>query len=169
VATPSHHSVAGAEVGCAVLTVSDTRTEADDESGGILRDLLERAGHSVLWYAIVADDPIAIRTALTSAIERRGVLAVVVNGGTGIAPRDVTIESVANLWVKELPGFGELFRSLSFEEIGAPAFLSRATAGVVAGKFVAVLPGSPAACRLAMERLILPELGHVAALLQVAR
>jgi molybdenum cofactor biosynthesis protein B len=145
--------------------VSDTRTEDDDESGGIVRELLEDAGHPVQSYSIVPDDPIAIRTAVSSAVERDDVFAVVVNGGTGIAPRDVTIESIANLWVKELAGFGELFRMLSFEEIGASAFLSRATAGVVAGKFVAVLPGSPAACRLGMERLIVPELGHVAVLL----
>jgi molybdenum cofactor biosynthesis protein B len=152
-------------IGCAVITVSDTRTEDDDESGGVVRELLEEAGHPVQSYVIVPDDPIAIRTALGGALERDDILAVVVNGGTGIAPRDITIESLANLWVKELPGFGELFRMLSFEEIGAAAFLSRATAGVVAGKFVAVLPGSPAACRLGVERLIVPELGHVGALL----
>ena len=95
------------------------------------------------------------------------MVAVIVSGGTGIARRDVTIESLKSLWTKELPGFGELFRALSFAEIGAAAFLSRATAGIVAGKFVAVVPGSPAACRLAMERLILPEIGHVAGLLAV--
>ena len=162
-----HHDVAAAEVGCAIVTVSDTRTEDDDESAQIIRELLEDAGHVVHAYTIVADEPIAIRTALASAVDRSDVAVVVVNGGTGIAPRDVTIESVANLWVKELPGFGELFRRLSFEEIGSPAFLSRATAGVVAGKFVAILPGSPAACRLALERLILPEIGHVAVLLGV--
>jgi molybdenum cofactor biosynthesis protein B len=160
-----HTGVTLETIGCAIITVSDTRTEDDDESGWVVRELLEDAGHPVQSYAIVPDDPIAIRTAVGGALERDDVLAVVVNGGTGIAPRDITIESLAKLWVKELPGFGELFRMLSFEEIGAAAFLSRATAGVVAGKFVAVLPGSPAACRLGMERLIVPELGHVGALL----
>lgn len=155
-------------VGCAILTVSDTRTEADDLSGAAIRTLLGDAGHAVKCYALVPDDVVAIRRAVTDAVQRTDVMAVIVNGGTGISDRDTTVESLAGLWTKELPGFGELFRMLSFAEIGAAALLSRATAGVVAGKFVAVLPGSPAACRLALERLILPELGHVAALLAPA-
>ena len=160
-----HRAAAPQEVGCAVVTVSDTRSETDDLSGAAIRTLLGGAGHPVRTYAIVPDESVAIRSALTCALERADTLAIIVNGGTGVAPRDVTIESVASLWTKELPGFGELFRALSYAEIGPAAFLSRATAGVVAGKFVAVLPGSPSACRLAMERLILPELAHVAALL----
>ncbi len=98
-------------------------------------------------------------------VQRPDVRAVIVTGGTGIAPRDVTIESLASTWSKELPGFGEIFRALSFAEIGAAAFLSRATAGVIGDSFVAVLPGSPAACELALSRLLLPALGHAVGLL----
>jgi len=163
--THCHRKAAPQDVGCAVVTVSDTRSEADDLSGAGIRAQLEGAGYPVRSYAIVPDDSGAIRGALTRALERADTLAVIMNGGTGVAPRDVTIESIAHLWTKELPGFGELFRALSYAEIGPPAFLSRATAGIQGGKFVAVLPGSPGACRLAMERLILPELVHVAALL----
>lgn len=148
-----------------VLTVSDTRNERDDVSGAAIRASFAAAGYPVRASAVVPDESVAIRTALVDAVGRADTMVVVVSGGTGIAPRDVTIESAAGLWEKELPGFGELFRTLSHAEIGAKAFLSRAMAGVVRGKFVAMLPGSPAACRLAMERLILPELGHVAGLL----
>jgi molybdenum cofactor biosynthesis protein B len=165
---PHHRAAAPRTVGCAVLTVSDSRNASDDVSGAAIRDLLAQAGHQVRSYTIVRDEPVAIRTAVTAAVENRETQAVLVNGGTGIAPRDVTIESLAGLWSKQLPGFGEIFRALSFDAIGPAAFLSRATAGVVGGKFVAVLPGSPAACRLAVERLILPELGHVAELLGAA-
>jgi molybdenum cofactor biosynthesis protein B len=160
-----HRREPGARVPCAVITVSDTRTEADDVSGNVIRAALVEAGHTVHSSAIVPDDAVAIRDAVTSAVTDADVRAVVVTGGTGIAPRDVTIESLASLWSKELQGFGEIFRALSFADVGSPAFLSRATAGVIAGTFVAVLPGSPSACKLAMKRLLLPELGHIAVLL----
>jgi molybdenum cofactor biosynthesis protein B len=162
---PHHGSLAPDQVGCAILTVSDTRTEANDASGRLIRALLEAAGHPVRSQFIVADDPLEIRAAVSAAVELADVRALLVTGGTGIARRDVTIESTASLWTCELPGFGEFFRALSFAEIGPAAFLSRATAGVIAGKFVALLPGSTAGCRLALERLIVPVLGHVAALL----
>jgi molybdenum cofactor biosynthesis protein B len=165
----SHHgAVSPAVVGCAVVTVSDTRTPESDASGTLVRRLLETAGHPVLGYEIVADEPVAISAAVTGLVERSDVRALVVTGGTGITTRDVTVESLAGLWTRELPGFGETFRALSYLEIGPRAFLSRATAGVIATTFVAVLPGSTAACRLALERLILPVLGHVAALLEAA-
>jgi molybdenum cofactor biosynthesis protein B len=138
-------------------------------SGRTIRDLLVAAGHHVTGYDVVRDERTAIRQAVTAALERPGSDALIVSGGTGVAPRDVTLESLEDLWTKRLPGFGELFRVLSHGEIGPAAFLSRAAAGVVAGRFVAVLPGSPAACRLAMERLILPELGHIADLLAPPR
>lgn len=163
--THRHGAWAGAHLGCAVVTVSDTRTPADDVSGGEIRRALTEAGHSVTSSTIVRDEPEAIRSQVAEAAKSEAVAAIVVTGGTGIAPRDVTIESLAPLWSKELPGFGEIFRALSYAEVGPAAFLSRATAGVIAGKFVVVLPGSPSACRLALERLVLPELGHVAALL----
>lgn len=153
-------------VGCAILTVSDSRTKATDESGDVIRTLVEGAGHRVHASAVVPDDREAIRAAIVDAAQRADTTAVLVTGGTGIAARDVTIESLRDLWTKELPGFGETFRALSYAEIGPTAILSRATAGVIGGTFVAVLPGSPAGCRLAVERLLLPVLGHVAALLE---
>jgi molybdenum cofactor biosynthesis protein B len=166
---PHHVVIPPEQIGCAVLTVSDTRTERDDASGRLIRTLLEDVGHPIRSYAIVADEPVAIRAAVSGAVELADVQALIVNGGTGIAPRDVTIESTASLWARELPGFGEIFRALSFAEIGPAAFLSRATAGVIAGKFVALLPGSTTACRLALERIIVPVLGHVTALLDTTR
>lgn len=152
-------------VQCAVITVSDTRTITDDRSGSVIRAALVEAGHAVHSSVIVPDESDAIRRAVMAAAAKRDVGAVVVTGGTGIARRDVTIESLADAWSKELPGFGEIFRALSFAQIGPAAFLSRATAGVIAETFVVVLPGSPSACTLAMTRLVLPELGHIAGLL----
>ncbi len=161
-----HHDHDTASIGCAIVTVSDTRTASNDGSGQLIRTALEAAGHRVHWSEVVADDAQAIRSALEVATTRDDVTAVVLTGGTGIGARDVTLESLSDLWTKELPGFGEIFRSLSFAEIGPAAILSRAAAGVINGRFVAALPGSPAACRLAIERLLVPVLGHVAALLE---
>jgi molybdenum cofactor biosynthesis protein B len=163
------HGAIVRQVPCAIVTVSDTRQPADDRSGGVIRAALEAAGHRVASTEIVPDESEAIRGAVLAAAARGDVRAVVVTGGTGIAPRDVTIESLATEWTKELPGFGEIFRALSFAEIGPAAFLSRATAGVIRGVFVALLPGSPKACELAMTRVLLPELGHLVALLQEGR
>jgi molybdenum cofactor biosynthesis protein B len=160
-----HQDRVSTRVGCAVVTISDSRSEDDDRSGPVLRELLEAAGHPVREHRIVPDERGAIRAAVEALVARPDVAAVLLTGGTGIAARDVTIESLAGLWTKELPGFGELFRSLSFEEVGAASMLSRAVAGIVAGVFVAALPGSPKACRLALERLIVPQLGHIAGLL----
>lgn len=162
----SHHRDGTVQrVRCAVVTVSDTRTAADDQSGAVIRRVLEAAGHTVVSSVIVTDDRDAIRAAVTSAAAPSDIGAVIVTGGTGIAPRDVTIESLEDFWTKELPGFGEIFRALSFAEIGSAAFLSRATAGVIDGTFVAVLPGAPKACELALTRLLVPELGHLVGLL----
>jgi molybdenum cofactor biosynthesis protein B len=114
---------------------------------------------------IVPDEVPAIRDAVRTVAADRSVGVVIVTGGTGIAARDVTLESLSDLWSKQLPGFGEIFRALSFADIGPAAFLSRAMAGVIDGTFVAVLPGSPSACTLAMTKLLLPQLGHVVGLL----
>ena len=152
--------------GCAVLTVSDTRTEADDKSGARMKELIAAAGHEVVSYAIVPDDPARIRRALEPALANPAVHAVFLSGGTGIAPRDTTFEALQALFEKEIAGFGELFRVLSFQEIGAAAMLSRATAGIVAGKLVYSMPGSTAAVELAMQKLALPELGHALRLLE---
>jgi molybdenum cofactor biosynthesis protein B len=160
-----HRADVARSLRCLTITVSDTRTVENDRSGAVIREALEQAGHTVAAPVIVPDEADAIRRAVLNAANGRDVEVVLVTGGTGVAPRDVTIESLAGTWSKELPGFGEIFRALSFAEIGAAAFLSRATAGVIAGTFVAVLPGSPAACELALRRLLLPQLGHVVGLL----
>ena len=155
-----HHAAAPRTVTVAVVTLSDSRSPADDRTGDTIVALLEAAGHSVAGRELVREDPPAIRAALEAALAGPAQ-AVILNGGTGIAPRDSTPDIVAPLLECELPGFGELFRQLSFREIGAAAMLSRALAGVARGKLLFALPGSKAACRLALERLILPELGHL--------
>ena len=166
-ATPSHgpspasehRSDAPTHVSCFVLTCSDSRAHADDVSGRALREGLEAAGHSVVGQTVVRDEPEQIRAAVERGLEG-GARAVLITGGTGITRRDQTVEAIRPLLDKEIPGFGELFRMLSFQEIGSAAWLSRSLAGTVRGALVFVLPGSPNAVRLALERLILPELGH---------
>jgi molybdenum cofactor biosynthesis protein B len=152
-------------VACAVVTVSDTRTPETDESGARIRTALEGAGHRVVSYAILPDDPSRIRAHVQVVLGDPTVQAVIVNGGTGIAPRDTTYEALSALLDKRLDGFGELFRMLSWEQVGSAAMLSRAAAGIARGKILASLPGSPDAVTLAMERLLVPELGHMARLL----
>jgi len=158
-----HEKHARANLKIGVITASDTRTPETDESGSLIRAMLQAAGHSVDYYAIVPDDSEKISAALVSNLENLD--AIIINGGTGITARDGTTEVVKSVLDKELEGFGELFRMLSFQEIGPAAMLSRAVAGVRHGKFVAALPGSPDACRLAMEKLLIPELGHITYLL----
>jgi len=161
-----HRENAVRSAGCAVVTISDTRTRSDDRSGARLKDLLAGAGHQVLRYEIVPDDPLRIRAALQLLLGDGAIQAIFLSGGTGIAPRDTTFEAVRSLFEKEIEGFGELFRALSYQQIGAAAMLSRATAGIVAGKIIFSMPGSTAAVELAMERLALPELGHALRLLE---
>lgn len=163
VAADEHHHKSRAHLRMGVITASDTRTEANDESGKLIRESLVAAGHQVIHYEVLPDDPQRIGDAIRATLA--GLDGVIVNGGTGVAARDSTFEAVRGLLDKELEGFGELFRMLSYQEIGAAAFLSRALAGVSAGKIVISLPGSPAACRLALDKLLLPELGHIAYLL----
>jgi molybdenum cofactor biosynthesis protein B len=143
-----------------VVTASDTRGEAEDQSGAFLRQAAASAGHLLVGYQVVKDEPDQIRAALRAAAAA-GAEAVLVNGGTGIAGRDRTYEAVAGLLEKRLDGFGELFRMLSFQEIGSAAMLSRAVAGVWQGRVVFSMPGSLAAVRLAWEKLIAPELPHL--------
>lgn len=143
-----------------VITASDTRGEAEDESGRFLREAAAAAGHEVAFYRVVRDEPSALGAALDAAAEA-GAEVVVVDGGTGIAGRDRTYEAVAGRLEKRLDGFGELFRMLSFAEIGSAAMLSRAVAGTWDGRVVFSVPGSLPAVRLAWERLIGPELGHL--------
>ncbi len=148
------------------MTVSDTRTPESDVSGARIRTALESAGHRVVAYAILPDEPSRIREHVERALADPAVRAVIVNGGTGIAPRDTTYEALTSLFEKRLEGFGELFRMLSWEQVGAAAMLSRAAAGVARGKILVSLPGSPDAVALAMDRLLVPELGHMARLLE---
>jgi molybdenum cofactor biosynthesis protein B len=154
-----HKAHAPVHVSAFVVTCSDSRDESKDESGRVLRELLEAEGHSVSGYRLIKDEPESIRAMLKEAREA-GARAVIFNGGTGISRRDSTVETLQGLFEKTLPGFGELFRALSYKEIGSAAMMSRATAGTYEGMILFALPGSPKAVRLGMQKLILPELGH---------
>jgi molybdenum cofactor biosynthesis protein B len=156
-----HKAQAPESIRCYVLTVSDTRTEATDVSGRTIAELLTAAGHGVTGRSIVKDDAALVRATIERQLASPDVQVIITTGGTGIASRDTTFEAVQALLQKRLDGFGELFRMLSFQQIGASAMLSRATAGLAAGKIIVALPGSEAAVRLALDRLVLPELGHL--------
>ena len=172
-----HKSQAGQRsVACAVITCSDTRTIEEDVSGQLIRRLLESHGHTPPVYAISKDDPAQITSLLASLAPRTDIQAIILNGGTGVSRRDNTFDAVSNALTKTLPGFGELFRMLSYQSIGSGALLSRATAGIIvtpnpnpavepegAGHHTVIfsIPGSPNAVDLAMNKLILPELSHL--------
>ena len=156
-----HKAQAPASVRCYVVTVSDTRTMDTDLSGRAIADLLQAAGHVVLGRTIVKDDADLVRGTMERELANPQVQAIITTGGTGITSRDSTYEAVVAMLEKRLDGFGELFRMLSYEQIGSAAMLSRACAGITAGKIVVSLPGSEAAVRLAMDRLLIPELGHL--------
>jgi len=156
-----HKSHAPQSIRCFVLTVSDTRTEDNDTSGNAIANLLRAAGHQVIGRTLVKDDPAVVRDTVLAQITSGQVDIVITTGGTGITSRDSTYEAVSSLLEKRLDGFGELFRMLSYHDIGAAAMMSRATAGLAHGCIVAALPGSESAVRLAMEKLLIPELGHL--------
>ena len=156
-----HKARAPQSVGCHVMTISDTRTEETDSSGRAIAELLRGAGHRVVGRTIVKDDPELVRGAIERMLATPDAQVIITTGGTGISSRDSTYEAVSALLQKRLDGFGELFRMLSYEQIGSAALLSRACAGLVAGRIVVSLPGSEAAVRLAMEKLLIPELGHL--------
>ena len=156
-----HRKHAGKSVTCAVITVSDTRSPDTDESGKAIIKILKEHNHEVKGYIIVKDDIDKIQKALREAMEDPAVSAIILNGGTGMTSRDNTVEAIHSFIEKEMPGFGELFRSLSFEQIGAAAMLSRAMAFVSEKKVIFSLPGSTEAVKLATERLIAHELGHL--------
>jgi molybdenum cofactor biosynthesis protein B len=148
-------------VNCAVITVSDTRTLETDRSGQKIQQLLQNAGHQISTYTIIKDEPVAIQELLEYLEHQFALEAIIFSGGTGIAPRDTTYDVVSNWLTKTIPGFGEIFRYLSYQEIGSRAIASRAVAGVRNQKLVFSLPGSTNAVELAMEKLILPELNHL--------
>jgi molybdenum cofactor biosynthesis protein B len=156
-----HRSTSPAHVQCFVLTVSDSRTLDTDASGAAIAEHLVAAGFTVIGRDLLPDDPERVRSLVADLAARDDVQVVITTGGTGITSRDSTYEAVVALFSKTLPGFGELFRMLSYQEIGAAAMLSRATAGVIGRTAVFVLPGSPEAVSLAATKLILPELRHV--------
>ena len=156
-----HKATSPASVRCYVLTISDTRTPGNDTSGIAIAELLDANGHAVSGRSIVKDDPDAIRSTLLKQLDDPATQVIITTGGTGITSRDSTYEVVCNLLEKRLEGFGELFRVLSYQEIGPSAMLSRACAGTAQGKIVVALSGSEHAVRLGMTKLLLPELGHL--------
>ncbi len=155
-------------VTCAVITVSDTRSPETDRSGQLIKHLLVDNGHAVATYTILKDEPAQIRAQLEILGKRSDLDTVIFNGGTGIAPRDTTYDAIESLLEKTLPGFGELFRFLSYQEIGSRAIASRAIAGVYQSKLIFSLPGSTNAVQLAMQQLIMPELAHLVSQLRTA-
>jgi molybdenum cofactor biosynthesis protein B len=160
--TPDEHkATAPTSVGCFVLTISDTKTQETDTSGRAIRELLAGGGHHLAGSAIVRDEPRDVERVVREACTRADVQAVILTGGTGVTSRDSTFEAVERLLDKRLPGFGELFRMLSYQDVGPAAMLSRAQMGIHQRRIVVSLPGSPNACRLALEKLLLPELGHL--------
>lgn len=144
-----------------VITCSDTRTPDTDTSGQLIQKLLEEQGHTIVAYHLVKDEPAQIKGRIAEAIANEAVQAIIINGGTGISRRDSTFEAVDAMLEKRLDGFGEVFRFLTYQDIGSPAIMSRATAGIIKGRVLFSTPGSENAVRLAMEKLILPELGHL--------
>ncbi|MDP3878743.1 MAG: molybdenum cofactor biosynthesis protein B [Dehalococcoidales bacterium] len=156
-----HRKHAPRSVNCAVVTISDTRTEQDDESGELIKQRLLQNGHRLLAYAIVRDEADAIRGRIDELLGLEELQVIITSGGTGASHRDVTVETVSPLLEKKLDGFGELFRFLTYQEIGTASILSRAFAGVIRGKVIICLPGSTGAATLAMDRIILPEIGHL--------
>lgn len=166
--SPAHEHKAHAPTNLrfAILTISDSRSAGNDASGDGIHHLVAKAAHEVARREMVKDDRAAIQAAVERYLAAVDVDVVVTTGGTGFSPRDVTPEAVTPLFERPIPGFGEIFRSLSHKSVGSAAMLSRAEAGVARGKPVFLLPGSPDACELAMERLVLPEVGHLVALLR---
>jgi molybdenum cofactor biosynthesis protein B len=156
-----HRAEAPGVVGCAILTVSDTRTMETDSSGALIIEYLTAEGHDIRDYAIVKDEPDQIRSTIDKWANDPEIDCILSNGGTGIAKRDTTYDVISSLIEKRLDGFGEIFRQLSFQEIGAAAILSRAVAGTYNGTLIIAMPGSTNAVRLAMERIVAPELGHL--------
>ena len=156
-----HRQAAPRVIRCSVLTISDTRTDETDTGGRAIVDLLTESGHEVLGKSIVPDDPERVRGTVEALLSDKTVQAIITTGGTGISSRDQTYEVINGLLDKRIDGFGELFRALSYEEVGTAAMLSRALAGTARGRIVISVPGSRNAVRLAMTKLVLPELGHL--------
>jgi len=160
-----HRKKSGISAGVAVITLSTSRSLETDKSGDIIQQMLEKSGHRVPVRKVIPDSRNVLRATLRELAREKKVHAVITTGGTGLAPSDVTIEAVRSMLDKEIPGFNALFMLLSYPQVQSAAMLSRALAGTIKGKILFCLPGSPRACKLAMESLILPELGHILMLL----
>jgi molybdenum cofactor biosynthesis protein B len=156
-----HKKEAPGSIDCAVITVSDSRTERDDESGDLIKQKLISNGHRVAEYVLLKNEPEPLKKKIDELLGQEGVQVIITCGGTGLGSRDITVETVFPVLEKKLDGFGELFRSLSYQDIGSASIMSRAVAGVAEGKVIICLPGSLGAAELAMERIILPEIGHM--------
>ena len=156
-----HKASAKASVKLGIVTVSDTRTLETDTSGLLIDQIATQAGHEVAWRKIVRDEPVEIQNVIAQSQSDPSIQAVLITGGTGISPRDQTVETLEKLFTKQIPGYGELFRWLSFQEIGPACILSRATGGLIGPLVVLLMPGSRAAVKLAMEQIIVPELPHL--------
>ncbi|MFC1928122.1 molybdenum cofactor biosynthesis protein B [Chloroflexota bacterium] len=156
-----HKQKAPQSVSCAVLTISDTRTEQDDESGQLIRQKLNQGGHRVMFYAILKNEVESIEKRINELLKQDELQVIITSGGTGASHRDVTVETISSILDKKLDGFGELFRFLTYQEIGTASIMTRAIAGVAAGKVILCFPGSPQAVNLAMDKIILPEIGHL--------
>jgi molybdopterin adenylyltransferase len=156
-----HKEISPRNVTCAVITISDSRTEDTDESGKYLQKQLTAAGHPVVFYTLLKNDPASILKTFDDLLERTELQVIITTGGTGASHRDVTVETITPLLEKKLDGFGELFRFLTFQQIGTTSVMSRAMAGIIKGKVIISLPGSLDAVTLALGKIILPEIGHM--------
>ena len=156
-----HKHEALKSVSCAVITISDSRTEENDKSGKLIKQRLGENGHRVMSYSILKNEADTIKQKIRELLREDELQVIITSGGTGASHRDITVETILPILEKELDGFGELFRFLTYQEIGTASIMSRAVAGVVRGKVILCLPGSPGAANLAMDKIILPEIGHL--------
>jgi len=156
-----HKQKAPQSVNCAVLTISDSRTERDDESGKLIRQKLTENGHKIISYAVLKNEADLIKKKIYGLLEQEELQVIITSGGTGASHRDITVETISMILEKKLDGFGELFRFLTYQEIGTGSIMSRAIGGVAMGKVILCLPGSLGAANLAMDKIILPEIGHM--------
>ena len=156
-----HKRLENKAVGCAVLVTSDSRTEETDESGKLIKQRLQDKGHKVVYYTILKNDAAILKNKIVELIQQEEVQVIITSGGTGLSHKDVTVDTVQAMLEKQLDGFGELFRQLTYQELGTASIMSRATAGVMRGKIIICFPGSLGAATLAMDKIILPEIGHL--------
>ena len=156
-----HKRLENKNIGCAVLVTSDSRTEDTDESGKLIKQRLLDHGHQVVYYTILKNDARLLKNKILELVQQDGVQVIITSGGTGLSHKDVTVDTIQPMLEKKLDGFGELFRSLTYQELGTASIMSRATAGIISGKVIICFPGSLGAATLAMDKIILSEIGHL--------